>query len=627
MHTLNREQLEAVCHVEGPLLVLAGAGAGKTRVVTCRIAHLIEKGVPCERIVALTFTNKAAKEMEERVLQTTRKKVLTTTFHSLCARILRESIGVLGFDPRFTIYDQEDSEKVLKECLSDRGVKTEKGDVRKFQSEISHAKNALIRPDAPHGKEETEFFSIYRAYQEKLKSYQALDFDDLLFLTVILFQEHETVLASYQQRWSYILIDEYQDTNAAQYTLIRLLAKEHHNIFAVGDPDQSIYSWRGANIHNILNFQKDFPGAKKLSLEQNYRSSSNILQAANALIAHNESRFEKNLWSDKGEGEKIVFYHAGSDRLEVEFVLKKLWDLKVNRGISFNDCAILYRTHFQSRLFEDYLLKERIPYVIVGGLSFYQRKEIKDILAWLKMILTSHDGIAFERTLHLPKRGIGAATVDKLQLAAQERGMAIFDFCEKIISDQSAFKLSAKAFSGLKEYVDAVLFLRKLHEHRIPLSDLISTLLEKTRYLEFLKEDVETYKERRENVAELVSKASQWQEEEQELSLALFLEELTLKGSHEETQMHEKLRLMTVHNGKGLEFTAVFLVGMEEELFPHINALDDEAAIEEERRLCYVGMTRAKEYLYLSGSSYRYLFGYPKAMRPSRFLSEIPRRS
>ena len=389
MDQLNPQQQVAVHHVEGPLLVLAGAGSGKTRIVTYRVAHLLQLGVPSNEILAVTFTNRAANEMRHRILQLTHKSVLTCTFHSLCARILRESISALGYSRDFVIYDDEDSEKVLKECFATLGMKEEKGDLRNFRSQISQAKNALIEPEQIPA-EEKALQEIYSLYQSRLKEYNALDFDDLLFLTVKLFQLHFAILALYQKRWSFILIDEYQDTNIAQYTIAKLLAEKHTNVFAVGDPDQSIYSWRGANIHNILNFENDFPGAKVIPLEQNYRSRSNILEAANALIRHNKSRYEKNLWSDRGEGEKIGLYLAENDHAEADFVVKQLYKLHRDKGISLNDCVIFYRTNFQSRIFEDHLLKERVPYIIVGGLSFYQRREIKDILALLRIVLGGH---------------------------------------------------------------------------------------------------------------------------------------------------------------------------------------------------------------------------------------------
>ncbi len=624
MEKLNPQQQIAVDHVEGPLLVLAGAGSGKTRIVTYRVAHLLELGVPSHEILAVTFTNRAAEEMRHRILHLTHKSVLTCTFHSLCARILRESIAALGYSRDFTIYDEEDSEKVLKGCFATLNIKEEKGQLRAFRSQISQAKNALIDPDKVD-PEEKEFQEVYALYQRTLKEYQALDFDDLLFLTVRLFQHSPEVLEQYQRRWSFILIDEYQDTNAAQYTIARLLAEKHKNVFAVGDPDQSIYSWRGANIHNILNFEKDFPGAKVIPLEQNYRSRSNILEAANALIRQNQSRYEKNLWSDKGEGEKIGIYIAENDHAEADFVVKQLYKLHRDKGVPLSECVIFYRTNFQSRIFEDHLLRERIPYVIIGGLSFYQRKEIKDVLAWLRIVQAGTDFLAFARTINLPKRGLGEATLEKLKSFAQERGTSIFDTCAQIATGAAPFKLSQKQLEGVRDYVQIISALREMLRIERPLHEIITEALERTHYLNYLREDPESYEERRGNIEELVTKAAEWENEVEYPSLAAFLEELTLKSSADEKDLSlDHVRMMTLHSGKGLEFAGVFLVGMEEELFPHANALESDDALEEERRLCYVGMTRAKEYLYLTASRYRYLWGMPRMMRPSRFLKEIP---
>jgi DNA helicase-2/ATP-dependent DNA helicase PcrA len=621
---LNPQQQIAVEHVEGPLLVLAGAGSGKTRIVTHRIAHLLSLGVPASEILAVTFTNKAAEEMRHRILKTTHQQVLTCTFHSLCARILRESIHLLGYSRDFTIFDEEDSEKVVKECLVSLNLQEEKGLLKTMRHAISQAKNALVDPDHVE-KDDPRLHEVYALYQRKLKEYQALDFDDLLYLTVQLFRADADALAHYQKRWTFILIDEYQDTNAAQYTIAHLLAANHHNVFAVGDPDQSIYSWRGANIQNILNFERDFPGAKIIPLEQNYRSRANILEAANELIKHNSSRYEKNLWSDRGEGEKIGLYIAETERQEAEFVIRRLSQIHRNQHIPLQDCVIFYRTNFQSRTFEDALLRERVSYQIVGGLSFYQRREIKDILALLRMVLGGSDFLAFSRTINLPKRGLGEATLSKLRTCATENGLDILTCCAHIVERKLPFKPSPKQFEGLKDYTDMIFALREMVKAKLPLHEVISEAMRRSRYLDFLKEDPETYEERRENLEELVSKAAEWELEAATPTLSSFLEELTLKPSADEKQsFQDSVRLMTLHNGKGLEFTTVFIVGMEEELFPHANALESAEALEEERRLCYVGMTRAKEFLCLTAARSRYLWGMPRMMRPSRFLKEIP---
>ena len=465
--SLNPQQQEAVHHVEGPLLILAGAGSGKTRIVTCRVAHLLQIGVPSHEILAVTFTNKAAEEMRHRILQLTHQSILTCTFHSLCARILRESIPALNYSRDFAIYDEEDSEKVVKECLNIAGLKEEKGTVRSYRSQISQAKNALLEPDQIES-DTPQIKEVYALYQKKLHEYQALDFDDLLYLTVKLFKTHAEILKMYQQRWSFILIDEYQDTNAAQYTIAKMLVASHGNILAVGDPDQSIYSWRGADIHNILNFEQDFPGAKVIPLEQNYRSRSNILEAANALIRHNKGRYEKRIWSDRGPGEKIALYIAEDDRREASFVVKQLYLLTREKGISLNDCAIFYRTNSQSRVFEDFLLKERVPYQIIGGLSFYQRREIKDILALLRIVVAGSDFLAFIRTINLPKRGLGEVALLKLREYARENGWDVFTACQHIAEQKTAIKLSPKQIEGLKSYVNVISSLRVMVRKALP---------------------------------------------------------------------------------------------------------------------------------------------------------------
>lgn len=613
MSELNPQQQLAAEHVEGPLLVLAGAGSGKTRVVTYRIAHLLDLGVPPSDILAVTFTNKAADEMRTRIRTLKNAQVLACTFHSLGARILRESIQHLGFLSDFTIYDEEDSEKLLKNCLP----ADDKGILRTVRHQISSAKNHLIPPE----KAEKEIAEIYRLYNQKLKECNALDFDDLLYLTVRLFQECPDVCAMYQKRWSFVLIDEYQDTNFAQYTLAKILVANHQNIFAVGDPDQSIYSWRGAQYQNILNFEQDFPGAKVVTLDQNYRSTNTILQGANALIEHNPDRYEKKLWSALGEGSKICVYVAQSERQEAEFVANRV--AKEGLDYPLNEIAIFYRTNAQSRPFEDALLARGIAYQIIGGLSFYARREIKDLLAYLKMVLSNADLISFLRTINLPRRGLGAATLEKLIEAATLRNASIFSFCEEALDRPDLFKLGAKQKEGLKDYIQAIHSLRKLRAH-VSLHELLRETLSVTRYLSYLEEDPETSQDRKENVEALLDKAAEWEQEAEHPNLAKFLEELSLRANIEESPWIPSVKLMTLHNSKGLEFNAVFLVGLEEDLFPHINAKDDPKALEEERRLCYVGMTRAKRKLYLCSTTYRYMWGTARLMRPSRFLKEIP---
>ena len=621
---LNPSQEVAVSHTEGPMLVLAGAGSGKTRIVTHRIAHLLEIGVPAGEILAVTFTNKAAEEMRLRILHLTQRAVLTCTFHSLCAKILREDITALGYESHFTIYDEEDSEKLIKECLVALNLHAEKGLAKSCKLHISQAKNALLFPEQTPDNP-AHLREIYSLYQRKLKEYNALDFDDLLFLTVDLLQKSPEILEKYQNRWSFILIDEYQDTNKAQYILTRLLAEKHHNVFAVGDPDQSIYSWRGANIQNILNFEKDFSGARIIPLEQNYRSDGNILEAANALIRHNTKRYEKNLWSARDKGEKIGLLIAKNDHAETDFVVKQLYHLHQDKKIPLSECVIFYRTNFQSRIFEDALLKHKIPYRIIGGLSFYQRKEIKDILSLLRMVLGGSDYLAFSRTINIPKRGIGEALLSKLRQVASEENWDILTTCMRIVEGKASLKPTARQRTALEQYTDMILALKEMLKAKVPLHEIISSAIQRSYYFDHLKEEPETFDERKSNVEELISKAAEWELEAPTPTLASFLEELTLKSNADEHKENaDSLRLMTIHNSKGLEFTAVFMVGMEEDLFPHINAKDNPDAIEEERRLCYVGMTRAKEHLYLTASRYRMLWGMPRMMRPSRFLREIP---
>lgn len=428
---LNLQQQLAVTHIEGPLLVLAGAGSGKTRIVTYRIVHLLQSGIAPSSILALTFTNKAAGEMRERVLKMTSANVLICTFHSLGVRILKECLHLMGYKPGFTIYDEEDSNRVLKTCLDDLGLKDKEFSVKIFKNLISNAKNQLT---APENIDETEFMSsveqafpkVYQLYQNKMKEYNAVDFDDLLYLTVRLLRENPDVLESYQSRWRFLLIDEYQDTNHAQYTLVQLLVEKNHNLFVVGDPDQSIYSWRGANIKNIMNFQSDFFGAKVIRLEQNYRSRSNILNAANDLIIQNMNRYEKNLWSELGEGEKLFVYIGQDERTEAEFVAHQILQLKSKAHLPLNEMVVFYRTNFQSRVFEDALLRKKIPYVIVGGISFYHRREIKDILSFMRLVHSGSDFVSFLRTINIPKRGFGEASLEKIRLAAESEGWPSF---------------------------------------------------------------------------------------------------------------------------------------------------------------------------------------------------------
>ncbi len=627
---MNPEQQDAVNTIYGPLLVLAGAGSGKTRVVTQRIVNILEQGVHPSEILGLTFTNKAAGEMKERVRQMTHHNVLICTFHSLGARILRESIQALGYQPGFTIYDEQDVEKIMKLCLSEINPSL-KLDSKQFLGMVSNAKNNLLAPDEIDPKtlesDQLLFPEVYKRYQAKMMEYNAVDFDDLLYLTGRLFKLHPEMLEHYQKRWSFLLIDEYQDTNGVQYSIVNNLVSKHHNLCVVGDPDQSIYSWRGANVRNILDFELDYPKAKVVRLEQNYRSRGNILDASNHLIKYNSGRLEKNLWSDRGPGEKIKHYTADTEKSEAQFVAEKIAFHYDKGDVPLKEMAIFYRTNAQSRALEDRFLIHHIPYVIVGGVSFYQRKEVKDILAFLRVVHSGVDFVSFSRTINIPKRGIGDTTIEKIRLGASESGFSLVAYCESLVQGKPLsypIKLSAKQKEALLSYLSILHELREIGKS-CSLKELVKNTIERTGYLQYLKEDPESEQERKENLNGLVSKAMEWELSAENPTLEGFLEELSLKSSLDEAdQSKDRVSLMTVHNGKGLEFDVVFLVGMEEDLFPHANSRDSEIAQEEERRLCYVGMTRAREYLYLCDVRQRFLWGTTRLQRPSRFLKEIP---
>ena len=623
---LNTEQEKAVNHIEGPLLVLAGAGSGKTRVVTMKIAKLIEIGVAPQEILALTFTNKAANEMSTRIRELTSKNIIASTFHSLGAKILRESITHLDYSNNFTIYDQEDSLKILKECLSHLKLKEDKSVLKKIRYKIASLKNDLIDVDDINAmshltKNEIEAF---RLYQNKLKTCNALDFEDLLYLTAKLLKENTQVLDFYQKRWPFILIDEYQDTNFVQYTIAKMLSLKSQNICVVGDPDQSIYSWRGARYQNILNFDSDFKDATIIKLETNYRSTPTILKAANGLIKNNSSRFEKNLRSDLEDGEKIKIFKADTERLEAAFVVEKILKHQKNEQTSLKDITIFYRTNFQSRVFEDILLENQIPYIIYGGLSFYQRKEIKDILAFLRLLILNSDFLAFSRTINIPKRGFGKTTISKLFFLSEKNGIPIIPFLKKLQQDPSSYpeiRLNLSQKNNLENYLKSLFEIRELYQQNIDLDELISHILTKMKYLEYLKEDPISFEDRKENIDELITKANQAYENNQ--SLEKFLEDIALATTKIENAKDDSLKLMTLHNSKGLEFETVFIVGLEEDLFPHVNSKNSIEEIEEERRLFYVGMTRAKKNLYITHSLSRYMFGGVKLSLPSRFLKEL----
>ena len=613
---LNDSQRQAVCHQGGPLLVIAGAGSGKTRVATMRVAYLIRSGVDPATIVAVTFTNKAAREMRERVHRLAGSEVRVSTFHSLGAAILRESIHLLGYPKDFAIYDEEESAKILKACLHHRGLQCKESELSAYRMAISKAKSLSAACDDAFTQSLTE------EYQQRLKQSGAVDFDDLITLPLTLFRQFPEVLEQYCQRWQYLLVDEYQDTSEGQSQFASALAGRAMNIFAVGDPDQSIYSWRGAKVSNILAFQDRFPGAAVIRLEQNYRSTNTILDASNAVISCNERRYEKNLWSDRGQGESIVRFIAPTERKEAEFVAATI-DSLATFGSAYDHVAVLYRTNAQSRPFEDRFIERRIPYKIWGGTPFYSRKEIKDVLSLLQIAVLPQDTLAFERALKIAVKGIGDVTLEKLRQKAIEEQRPIYEIAQDAANGSGVTKKQQESFA---KFCSLISSLRQMLEDGSALA-LLSAAINDSGYDELLTKDPETVLERRENVAQLLSRAQEWDEQHEGVSPVRFIEELVLEGARDQSSdQGPRVTLATIHNAKGLEFPTVFMVGLEEDLFPHINAKKGEEEIEEERRLFYVGMTRAKDRLFLSASQMRFLFGGPRSMRPSRFLREIPQK-
>ncbi|HJD46432.1 MAG TPA: DNA helicase PcrA [Candidatus Mediterraneibacter norfolkensis] len=633
--TLNEPQKEAVFHTEGPLLILAGAGSGKTRVLTHRIACLIdEKGVNPWNILAITFTNKAAGEMRQRVdslVNFGAESIWVSTFHSMCVRILRRFIERLGYDNRFTIYDTDDQKTLMREVCRKVDIDTKVFKERSLLSTISSAKNEMILPDefelnagGDFGRQ--KIAKVYREYEAQLKSNNALDFDDLLVKTVQLLETQPDVLEYYQERFRYIMVDEYQDTNTVQFRLVSLLAGKYKNLCVVGDDDQSIYKFRGANIRNILDFEHEFPDARVIKLEQNYRSTGNILNAANGVISNNKGRKEKTLWTDNGEGDKVHLRQFDTAYDEAEFIAEDI-RREVREGASYNDNAVLYRTNAQSRLFEEKFIAMNIPYKIVGGINFYARREIKDLLAYLKTVDNGQDDLAVRRIINVPKRGIGLTTINRIQESATERGIGFYEalLAPEMIPGvgRSASKLDS--FAALIEY-----FKGRLGQESI--TDLLREIIEKTGYIESLEaEDKVEAESRIENIDELLNKAAAYEEDCQdrgeEPNLSGFLEEVALVAdidSLEEDQ--DYVVLMTLHSAKGLEFPHVYLAGMEDGLFPSYMTItsDDNEDLEEERRLCYVGITRAERELTLTCARRRMVRGETQYNKLSRFVKEIP---
>ena len=629
---LNPQQAEAVINTEGPMLIMAGAGSGKTKVLTCRVANLLQKGVRPYRILAITFTNKAAAEMRERVNNMSgpaAKDVWLFTFHAFCARFLRMEIDKLpGYGGNFAIYDTADSQNLIKQILKEMNLDDKRFQPSGILSRISNAKNAL-QDAAAFARQAGDFYEqkvadIYSRYEQKLQLNNALDFDDLLMLSIKLLQENKEVRKKYQDRFDYLLVDEYQDTNHAQYLLTKFLAAKHRNICVVGDADQSIYGWRGADIQNILDFEKDYPDAKVIKLEQNYRSTQIILDAANAVIENNTGRKPKNLWTENKSGADIIYFQAVDERDEARFVIEQLQNLQRTENKKLGDMAILYRTNTQSRIFEEMLIKSGISYNMVGGLKFYERKEIKDIIAYLRVIFNPADSLSLLRIINVPKRGIGDASLAKIQAYAAANNVSLFE----AVSNAAAIDgLSSRFVSKLDDLAGIIFELMNLASEA-PVEDLIDRVLRDTGYLEELEnERTPQAQSRIDNLHELISVAQEFAKSEEENNLENFLAHVALVSDIDDTELGEDaITLMTLHSSKGLEFPVVFLVGMEEGLFPHARTLMDETEIEEERRLCYVGITRAKEKLFLSSTKMRTIYGNTVTYPPSRFLQEIPAR-
>jgi DNA helicase-2/ATP-dependent DNA helicase PcrA len=625
---LNPAQRDAVSATEGPVLVLAGAGSGKTRVLTHRIAHLVlDQGVPPERILAITFTNKAAGEMRERLdalLGPVSAGMWVATFHSMCARILRRDGERLGFTRSFTIYDEDDSKRLLKQVVQAEGFDQQRFPVQLFAARISSAKNELVSPGA-FEESHTDPVSakvtrVYRAYQRALLDANAMDFDDLLVHTYRLLEGHEDVRAYYQDRFAYIHVDEYQDTNHAQYRIVSLLAEAHRNVMVVGDDDQSIYGWRGADVRNILEFEEDFGDARVVKLEQNYRSTQKILEVANYVVAHNEGRKPKTLWTGNAEGEAITRYNASDERDEAQFVVAEVERLLREEHRSYSDFAVFYRTNAQSRVVENVFLRAGTPYQIVGSVKFFQRAEVKDVLAYLRVIVNPADGVSLARIVNVPRRGIGKTTMTRVAEYAASHGLTLYEALEDAAGGEwlgTGPRKKVAAFVALME---------ELREIDAPtLREQVEAIVAGTGIVRALEaEDTLEARGRVENVMELVGQVEEFERDHEDATLEDFMEWASLRTDLDSLEAGERsVTLMTLHNAKGLEYPVVFIVGMEDSIFPHANVVDP-AGMEEERRLCYVGVTRARERLYLTHAAKRSLFGRPQFNAPSRFFKEMP---
>jgi DNA helicase-2/ATP-dependent DNA helicase PcrA len=634
LESLNPPQREAVLHGEGPLLILAGAGSGKTRVITSRIAHLIrERNVDPDNILAVTFTNKAANEMRERVermLDIPLTRLWISTFHSSCVRVLRQHITALGYKRSFVIYDETDRSSLIKACMTDLRIDAERYQPRAISARISALKNNLIdaeqyeKTSAHFGFEEA-VARVYSLYQAKLREADGLDFDDLLMLTVRLLERNQDILRYYQGLFHHILIDEYQDTNHAQYRLVRLLTAERRNLCVVGDDDQSIYKFRGADITNILNFEKDYPEARVIKLEQNYRSTQNILGAAGAVVARNLGRKPKELWTQKRGGDKILCYQAVDEKDEARFICRSIQQ-EVDSGRSLREIAVLYRTNAQSRALEDALRNWGVPYRIFGGLRFYDRKEIKDVIAYLRVLHNPADVVSLRRIINVPARGIGDTTIEKLERTAVQAGLPLY----QAALDPGGSDITASAKKKLRAFT-AMMEGMRAGIGTLTITELVRQVIHESGYGAALEaEKTVEARIRMENLNELLTATEDFQEQNRDASLAAFLDQVALITDLEQQtaadsgRRNDSVTLMTLHNAKGLEFTVVFMAGMEEGLFPHSRSAESEEELEEERRLCYVGITRAKERLVLTCAAERRLYGYPQANLMSRFVREIP---
>ncbi len=634
---MNPQQAEAVQATEGPLLIMAGAGSGKTRVLTHRIAYLvIQKAIKPSNILAITFTNKAAREMRNRIDAIlgngTGDRMWVSTFHSMCVRILRRDIDRIGYNKNFSILDTTDQLSVIKNALKELNIDPKQNDPRMLLNAISSAKNEGVSVDdyskqvSSNNPHEQTILKVYENYQHRLRKNQSLDFDDLIMITIRLFKEVPEVLEYYQDRFQYIHVDEYQDTNHTQYTLVKLLAKNHENICVVGDSDQSIYRWRGADIQNILSFSKDYPTAKTIMLEQNYRSTKTILQAANAVIKNNSSRFPKELRTDNQDGEKISVYRAYNEKAEAQFVVKTIQEQMLYKNRKAEDFAILYRTNAQSRVMEEMLVKSNMDYTIVGGTKFYDRKEIKDLLAYLRLIANNDDDLSLARIINEPKRGIGATSFDRIAVNALEADRSIFD----ALAEVDFMGLPGKATNATIHFHAMIKNLTQMQEY-MSVTELVEEILEKSGYREMLKlEKTIEAQSRLENIDEFLSVTKAFEAQSEDKTLVAFLTDLaliadidTLGKDEEEKDKGAGVVLMTMHSAKGLEFPVVFIIGMEENIFPHSRSINDNDEMEEERRLAYVGITRAEEQLFISCAQTRTLFGRSSFNSPSRFIQEI----